>query len=190
MTDTGTGSYSLVAVHEAGHAVAAYLHSVPLAYVNTTGTSDSGGIVTYQGRNGCAECEPIAWAIIALAGSEAAELYSDDPPEASESAEDKRLLRWNIGQIAHSQREARALEAWLRVHTRELVTTRRFLCLLDALVPELLKHGDLDGDTATGILERAEREFDFEEGGGSRFLGADPADTAPLAREETSDSVE
>ncbi len=187
MTDPGTtGSYSRVAVHEAGHAAAVFLQGGTLTYVNTTGhpSSQVNGFISYSEHSmGCVACDPIASAIVALAGP-AAEIYSDDAPVSNDG--DEQRFRRCIGQMAHTALEASALETWLRIRTRDLIASRKFRVLLEALVTVLLEQGDLDGDEATAVLERAEREFDHAERGRSAFLGADPADTAPLAREEQS----
>lgn len=163
------------AAHEAGHAVAVYLHRGTIEHVTALPDARFGGLVSWRpGESSCAACDPIAAAVIALAGPAAEAPYlgfGEAREELIESCTDVKQVDQAIGAMAHSAIEAAALAAWLRIRTRELVATPKFARLMQGLLPLLLEHGELDGDVATAALQRAEAAFES------------PPDPAPLAME-------
>lgn len=163
------------AVHEAGHAVMVYLHRGTIDHVSARPAGKFNGVVKWSHGNGsCDACEPITAAVIALAGPAAEAPYlglAEERDRLLMPGGDIEQVDRAIGEIAHSEIEAAALAAWLRIHTRELVATPKFSRLMQALIPLLLEHGELDGDVATAALQRAEAAFESA------------PDLAPLAME-------
>ena len=152
------------AVHECGHAVMVYLHRGTIDHVSALPDDEFGGRVKWRhGNRSCDACDPFAAALIALGGVAAEAPYlgvAERRDALSEARGDAEQVDCAIGEMAHSPLEAALLAAWLRIRSREIVATPKFACLMQTLLPLLLEHGQLDGDTATAELERASALFD------------------------------
>lgn len=154
------------AVHEAGHAVMVYLLRGTIDHVSARPDGKFNGVVKWSHGNGsCDACDPITAAVIALAGPAAEAPYlglAEERDRLLMPSGDVEQVDRAIGAMAHSEVEAAALAAWLRIHTREVVATPKFARLMQGLLPLLLEHGELDGGAATLALQRAEVAFETE----------------------------
>ena len=153
-----------VATHEAGHAVAVYIHGARIEYISALPSARGHGEVKWDHAVDCEHCDPLTVAVIALAGPATEARYhgnadDDDVIRRASTVDDDRF-RAAIGEMAHSWLEHTALVTWLRVRARELVRTPRFAHLIEALIPVLAEHGQLDGDAATAVLRRADDAYD------------------------------
>lgn len=154
------------AVHEAGHAVMAYLHGGTIEHINARAGAGGNGATAWQRASGCDNCDPLVAAFVSLAGGAAEALYfgEDDDDDAAvivrASAADQKRVRKAVGECAHSSLEAVLLTAWLRVHVREMVRTARFRYLTEALALLLTERGSLDAESAAAALQRADLAFD------------------------------
>ena len=154
--------------HEAGHAVAVYLHGGDISWVSALPDDRQGGHVAWRHDDGCSSCEPIAAAIIALAGPLTSAAYVGERGNLpAGDGTDLDQFDHAVGEMAHSPLESAALAAWLHVRARAFVRTPRFRALATHLVKLLTAHGELAGDTVTAELERASALFDQIYRGGS-----------------------
>ncbi len=188
------------AVHEAGHAAAAFLHAATVEFVTALPKGRRRGQALIRG-GGCDVCNPLVGAIVCLAGPAAEALHAGYrfeswTPSAS-PGDDRDSATKLIASIAHSRLEFEAVLDWLEIRCRALVSTPRFRALTDALVHELLEHGELTGEAATAVLQRADDAHERQalaamaeplsgsqepDGGEADFFEVPPESPSPVAR--------